>query len=172
MRALKKRSYFLVYGVGIAATVLLTGCLHLLAAGEVNQLTTCKNTDLKAIKKSLLLAGYDIKREDADNLTTEYKQTSGYSSDRVLRRITVVKLDDKSYKFNVRVKSKRIENNSNSYSSNNYGNNSKKHDTNININMNTPIETENEFDQSYYKEHVGEYEQTKQEVCGYRKISG
>lgn len=159
------RSSKIVYGIGITLTTMLTGCLHLLESSEVNRLTTCKNTDLKAIKKNLLLAGYEIKRDDADSLTTDYKQTSGYSQNRELRRVTIVKLDDKDFKFTIRLKSKRIETGGNSYSNNNYGN-SKKSDSTININMNQAVETENDSDQAYYKEHMGEYEQMKLEICG------
>ncbi len=159
------RSPKIVYGLCIAASALVAGCLHMLEGSEVNRLTTCKNTDLKAIKKNLLLAGYEIKREDTDNITTDYKQTSGGGMDKTMRRITVVKLDDKAYKFNVRVKSKRVEQNNNNYSNDPY-NKKKKSDTTININMSQPIETENDFDQDYYKEHVAQYEQTKSEVCG------
>ena len=154
------------YAAALTASALLAGCLHLLESSEVSRLTTCSKTDLKAIKKNLLLAGYEIKRDDADSVTTDYKQTSGYGTEKTLRRITVVKLDETSFKFNVRVKSKRVENTGNNYSNNNYGNNAKRSDTNININMSQPIETENDYDQDYYKEHVGQYEQTKSEVCG------
>jgi hypothetical protein len=153
--------------LALGIVLVLGGCLHLLESSEVNRLTTCKNTDLKKIKKNLLLAGYEIKREDTESLTTDYKQVSGYGTDKSLQRITVVKLDDKDYKFNVRVKDKRVERNDQQYSNNNYGNKKKSgNTTNININMNQPIETENDYDQQYYKEHVGAYEQTHQQVCG------
>lgn len=161
---MKRFSKVIGYGISVAAVMLAAGCLHMLESSEVNRLTTCQNTDLKKIKKNLLLAGYEVNKEDGDNLTTDFKQVSGYGGDKTMRRITVIKLDDKTYKFNVRLKSKRIESNQNNYSSDPY--NKKKSDTTININMNQPIETENDFDQDYYKERVAQYESMRQEVCG------
>ncbi len=147
----------------IGAAALVTGCLHALESNEVTRLTTCKNNDLKKIRKNLLLAGYEIKNESDSDLTTDYKQYAGYGGDRNLRRITVVKLDGKDFKFNVRQKSKSIQRNNNQYSN---GNNSKKGGTTINIDASQPIEVENDFDQEYYKERIAQYEQTQREVCG------
>ena len=139
------------------------GCVHALDSNEVVRVTTCKNTDLKAIRKNLLLAGYEIKSASDTDLTTDYKQVAGYSSDKTARRITVVKMDDKTYRFNVRLKSSRVERNQNNAG---YQDPNKKNGTTINIDMSQPIEVQNDYDQAYYQEHVAEYDNTHREVCG------
>jgi hypothetical protein len=80
-----------------------------LTQSEVYRLTTCRDTNLEKIRKSLILSGYEIKSRSDTDLVTEFKQVGGYGGYRSFRRISVVKEDPKKYRFVVREKTIELE---------------------------------------------------------------
>lgn len=149
--------------VTLGFVLVLAGCVTPLGRSEIETLTTCKDTDIKKIRKNLLLAGYEIKSESDGDITTDFKQVQGWGQDRGLRRITVVKIDDKTFKFNVRIRNVRVEKSNSGLT---VGSGDAKKSNNINIDLSQPIETTNDNDQSYYEEYRDDYRGTQQEVCG------
>ena len=149
---------------------LSAGCVTPMASREVDGLTHCRGSDLKRIRKSLLLAGYEIKNGGDDDLVTEYKQIAGYGGDRTLRRVTVVKVGDGEYRFKVRLKSVRLERPGQNDAATMHGassaSTSQDKQARIVIDMNPPVELEDEYDEEYYEERRARYEEVQREVCG------
>jgi hypothetical protein len=56
---------------------------------EVESLTTCNGASLAEARKSLLLQGYEIDREDEDAFTTAFKVIHDDPSDRFFRQLQV-----------------------------------------------------------------------------------
>lgn len=152
------------YFFAAAFTMSMFSCVHPMGQSDIEQLTTCKNTDLKAIRKNLLLAGYKVTNQSDDDIQTDFKQVSGYSSSKQLIALTVVKIDDKNFKFRVRRRAEStssVPTNETSISNGSGQNNQK-----VSITQTQLVHNSDEFDQSYYIENRGEYEQTHLEVCG------
>jgi hypothetical protein len=147
--------------LSVMSLFVLSSCLHLMAPSEVEEVTTCKDTDLKAIRKNLLLNGFKVTGETAEDLQTDYKQMSGYSGDKESASVTVVKIDDKTFKFRVRVKEDRLE----TRDGNSMGLSTGK-DKGMYFQQRETVATSNESDQVYYVEHRARHEALRAQVCG------
>ena len=152
------------------ALFLISGCAHLrpLPQSEVERLTSCNNTTLTDIRKSLLLSGYEIKDQTGTELVTTFKQVSGYEGRRVFRRITVVETKPKSFKFVVRLKSVQYPYQDSQYNYRSPLNSVPAPANAININLAPPTPQENEFDPDYIEGNLDEHTLILSEVCGHR----
>lgn len=143
---------------------LAVACVTPMKVADIERLTTCKGKGFEQIRQSLLLAGYEIKNETKLDLTTDYKQVGGFGRDRRLRRITVVKLDEQTFRFRVRNKEIRIDREN--HGAVGFGNDRKKDAGTVIIDLSQPVETVQEFDEDYHEESREIYEETQREVCG------
>lgn len=150
----------------IGAVFFVTGCVTPMGAGEIQSLTTCRNTDMQAIRKNLLMSGYEIKSESATDLVTDFKQVGGYGRERALQRITVVKVDESTFRFNVRLRDVRVERDSGRGMSVTNSDPKRQQSSTVTIDLSQPVEVTQDTDRSYYQEHADKYAQTQQEVCG------
>ncbi len=142
------------------------GCMSLLgpkrtplADAQVAQLTTCKTGDLAQIKKNLVLAGYSVTRADGDIVETDYKQVSqGYGSMKELEKISVVKVDDSTTKFKVKIRmdgKEKVETGE------------IKDGNGRTIATNSRMENKSEeSDEMYYEEARAQHEAKRKTVCG------
>jgi hypothetical protein len=94
----------------------VAGCLFMmpkpanpLPMQEVDALTTCKDTDLATIKKNLLLNGYTLESQDGESLVTQFKQVEGGGTEKGFERFNVVKVDERTLKFRVRVRNQSVQ---------------------------------------------------------------
>lgn len=145
-------------------TAVVVGCVTPMSQSDIDELTTCKNTNLKAIRKNLLLNGYKILNATDEDLSTDFKQVSGYSTSRTLQAINVIKIDDKTFRFKVRKREDRVETvdtGSTSFSQG-MGNQSQS----VNIQQKQAVNTSNENDERYYIEYRETYAKTHRDVCG------
>ena len=150
----------------ILTVAFFQGCTHFqpLSSAEVEHLTTCRDTDLGTVRKSLLLNGYDIKSQTESDLVTEFKQYSGFGGNQYLRRITVVKTGDKAYAFRARLKRISLENQHSPVLPSDTGNKRDKNKTIVEVNLAAPVKDEE--DESYVESGRGDYEEVQREVCG------
>ncbi|MBM4251804.1 MAG: hypothetical protein FJ146_07515 [Deltaproteobacteria bacterium] len=148
----------------------VASCAHLraLPQSEIDRLTTCTNTSLTEIRKSLLLSGYEIKDQSATELITAYKQVSGYEGRQIYRRITVVETVPKSFKFVVRLKSVQLPYQDSQYYYRGPLNTVPAPANAININLGPAKPMENEFDPDYIEGNLDEHQLILSEVCGRR----
>lgn len=153
----------------LAASTLLalgaTGCFGLggfgrtpMPADQVGALTTCKGSDMASIKKNLMLSGYSIRSASDDAIETDFKQVSGYGTNKELQRVSIVKVDDKTARFHVRVKSEGVEKVETGRVTTTSGK--------VVATDNKLVHTENEEDEHYFNESRQLHEKTHREVCG------
>ncbi len=144
-----------------------TGCMGMFAAmnprtplqtAELDAVTTCKNSSIGKIKKNLMLAGYSIRSESPDTLETEFKQVEGYGTSTASERIMVVKVDDASIKFRVRVKSEGMQKVETGRVTTTSGQ-TVATDSQL-------VHTQNEADEEYYKESMVQHQKEQSMVCG------
>ena len=135
-------------------------------SARIKELTTCKNTSLKEIRKNLLLAGFEINRDSEEDFSTGWKQTASYANERTYRRIAVVLSKNKLISFMVRVRTVTT-------SSENIGSISTTHSTNKSgfekkstIGFGREVEDKEDLDEEYYEEYEEDYIRTQREVCG------
>jgi hypothetical protein len=125
---------------------------------QVEDLTTCKNTDLGKIKKNLMLNGYSIRDADQDAVETEFKQIAGYGNSKVSERISAIKVDDSTVKFRVRVREDSL---------NRVETGQLRSSTGQVIATDSKlVHNENEQDEHYYAETIEQHQTTKRQVCG------
>lgn len=144
----------------------VSNCVTPMSSSEVEGLTTCKNITLKDVRKNLLLAGFEVDQSTSDDLITKWKQTSGFSNDKSLIKIVVVKLDEKSIKFRVRKRQSSVtQENQLSFSSTNKSKNvgTSQQQT---IGFGRDVERHSDYDESYYKEYYEKYADIQHDVCG------
>lgn len=141
--------------------VLVYSCVTPMPQSEIEMLTTCKNVDLKAIRKNLLLNGYGITAASDEDLITDYKQTN-YGT---WQRITVVKVDDKTTKFRIRNRHQYESTKPSGYSETRVNTGSGQ-TTSIRQQTHEVQQEIGESDEVYYTEYYSRYQQTKDEVCG------
>ena len=148
---------------------LFQGCTHFqpLSSAEVERLTTCRDTDLGTMRKSLLLNGYEIKSQTEADLVTEFKQYAGFGGNQYLRRITVVKTGDKTYAFRTRLKRISLENQHYPVLPSDAGHKRDKNKAIVEVNLAAPVKVEDEDDESYVESGRGDYEVVQSEVCGH-----
>lgn len=138
--------------------------MHAMPQNEINELTTCKNTSLKNIKKNLLLAGYEVDSESEDHLTTRYMQVSGYGTSKDSMRFNIVKVDNNTFRFKVKTKADRTETVNAGGQTTTVG--SGKNKINIQQDNKQVVQTSDESDQSYWVERRADYVRTQNDVCG------
>jgi hypothetical protein len=158
------------YIIGSFLFLYLTACVTPMGPGEIDDLTSCKGIGLPAIRKNLLLAGYDIQSQGEEDLTTGFKQVSGYGTSRGLQRITVVKIAENQFRFRVTLRSDSMQaistgSTTQKITTTTSGNSPKSTYENTN-DQRQLVSTSNEGDQTYYVEHRGNYESTRHAVCG------
>ena len=124
---------------------------------QVADLTTCNSGDLASIKKNLVLAGYSVKSQDSDTLETEFKQVEGYSTQKELEKILVVK-DGSKAKFRVRVREEGVQKVETGRVQDSQGR-TVATDSQL-------VGTQNETDEKYWNEGRQQYEARKKTVCG------
>jgi hypothetical protein len=154
-----------------AVSGLLTNCIHMqpLTQSEVYRLTTCPDTNLEKIRKSLILSGYEIKSRSDTDLVTEFKQVGGYGGYRSFRRISVVKEDPKKYRFVVREKTIELESERPQQAYTNPTNATpvvQATVVNVNLGNQQPRQLENEFEPNYVESTLEVHETIKSQVCG------
>lgn len=151
--------------VAIPVVFLVSGCFGMLGMkrtplpdAQISQLTTCKTGDLAKIKKNLVLAGYSVQRADGDLLETEYKQTDRLGDSKSFEKISVVRVDETTAKFKVKVRVDRRE---------------KVQTGEVKDSMGRTVatgstmeKTSDEDDTQYYEEARPQYEATRKMVCG------
>jgi len=148
--------------LGLVASlfVLITGCMTPMAQRDIDELTTCNNTDLKALRKNLLLNGYAVVSQSDDDIVTDYKQEG-----RNWSRVTVIKVDDKTFKFKVRNRREGYEQAPTGSTlttiSSNDGRRVQAHSQGSQT-----FKTTDENDQVYYVEQRAQHEATRSAVCG------
>ena len=158
-------------GIICAVSGLLTNCIHMqpLTKTEVYRLTTCRDTNLEKIRKSLILSGYQIKSRSDTDLVTEFKQVGGYGGYRSFRRISVVQDEPKNYRFAVREKTIELESERRQQTYTNPTNASpvvQATIVNVNLGKQKPRQLENEFEPTYDESTLEEHEAIKSQVCG------
>lgn len=142
----------------------LGGCVTPMGQADIESLTTCTGADLTTIRKNLMLAGYVIKAQGASDLSTEFRQVGGYGYDRSLRRINVVEVKPGTYRFRVTNQVISIDRDRHNFG----GGTSmgKEKSPTVVIDLSQPVETTNEYDETYYVERRDDYESVRREVCG------
>ena len=157
----------LLVGIICAVSGLLTNCIHMqpLTQSEVYRLTTCRDTNLEKIRKSLILSGYDIKSKSDTDLVTEFKQVGGYGGYRSFRRISVVQDESKKYRFAVREKTIELEC-ERPHNLTNAAPVVPATVVNVNLGNQQPRQLENEFQPTYDESTLEEHEAIKSQVCG------
>jgi hypothetical protein len=140
-----------------------------LTQSEVYRLTTCRDTNLEKIRKSLILSGYQIKSRSDTDLVTEFKQVGSYDGYRSFRRISVVQDEPKKYRFAVREKTIELESERPQQAYTNPTNATPVVQgtvVNVNLGNQQPRQLENEFEPTYDESTLEEHEAIKSEVCG------
>ena len=145
----------------VLATAVLGACAHPLPQADVDALTTCHDADLKKIRQSLLLNGFEVQSQSPTDLVTDWKQVDGYGTNRMFQRITVVQLDPSTYRFKVRLKQTYVELDGNRFRTRDHDH----HRTTI-IDMRQPVEITDDVDPTYDDAHRDAYEETRRQVCG------
>ena len=163
--------WILQVGIICAVSGLLSNCIHMqpLTQSEVNRLTTCRDTNLEKIRKSLILSGYDIKSKSDTDLVTEFKQVDGYGGYRSFRRISVVRDDPEKYRFAVREKTIELESERPQQAYTNPSNATPVVPAtvvNVNLGNQQPRQLENEFEPTYDEGTLAVHEAIKSQVCG------
>jgi hypothetical protein len=141
---------------------------------QVEQLTTCKNTDLGKIRKNLMLNGFSIRDATDDTIETEYKQVddglrapslAGGPFARVegpvsktSKRVTVIKLDDTTVKFRVRVREDSLRKVETGRVTSSTGQ--------VIATDSSLVHDENEQDEHYFTETIPQHEETRRQICG------
>lgn len=125
---------------------------------EVSNLTTCRTGDLGVIKKNLVLGGWSVERDDAETLETGFKQVGGVGTAAHYERIAVVRLDDHTSRFSVRVRSTDVESVETSRVTDDKGN--------VVSSQGQAVPTTAEQDEHYYDTSRAEYAERRQKVCG------
>ncbi len=155
----------------IAVMIFVTGCITYTPMNfrDIEEVTTCKGKSIADIRKNLLLAGFSIKAQGDDFISTDFKQTGGYATDKELTRINVVKISDDQVKFKVVNRSDSLQSVPKYSTTTQTQTSSKVAPKTIESTTQESqfITTSDEGDQTYYVELKGRYLQTKQEVCGY-----
>ena len=124
----------------------------------VASLTTCGTGDMSSIKKNLMLAGYRVVSADDETIQTDFKQTAGYGGSKEFLKVTAVRVDDKTVKFKVRVKSESMQTVQTGELKDSNG---RTIATDSQV-----VNDQNEGDESYVLEMKDQYEATHKEVCG------
>ncbi|NOU33526.1 MAG: hypothetical protein HOO96_36990 [Polyangiaceae bacterium] len=151
--------------LAMLVSVSATGCMGLfgpartpMPANEVAALTTCKTGDLSKIKKNLVLAGYGVTRSDGDIIETDFKQVTKFGSTKELEKISVVRVDENTTKFKVKV---RVESKEEVESA------KVKDGSGRTVATGTRLEnTTDESETQYYQEGRPQYEEARKAVCG------
>jgi hypothetical protein len=158
-----KRAFVGLFAVPFALS--LSGCFMFagmkrtpMQPQAVQSLTTCGTGDMAAVKKNLMLAGYGIVRADDETIETDYKQTSSGYGGKEFLKVTAVRVDDKTVKFKVRVRS---ESQKTVQTGELKDSNGRTIATDSQV-----VNDQNEADEAYYQEFKQQYEQTHQDVCG------
>lgn len=145
----------------LALTMVLSGCVTAMGERGVQRLTTCENSDLKKIRQSLLKNGYEVRTETETTLTTDYKLVDAYGGDERMRKITVEKMGEGTFRFKEHLKTVRGPGSSAGMFG---GPGRRGSGISLGITVGDPIELES--DQEYYEERREEYEAVQREVCG------
>ena len=144
----------------------VAACVTPMTMSQVEDVTTCKQTTLKKIRKNLLLAGYEIEEQTSEDLVTEWKQTGGYEKNRSLDRITVVKVDDSTFRFKVMQRSVRVDRENIATVSTTSKSKKRRDSATTGISFGRDVDRTNDSEQRYYQEYETTYRQKQYEVCG------
>jgi hypothetical protein len=136
---------------------------------EIEEVTTCRGTDLATIRKNLLLDGFTVEKEFPTDLVTDFKQSAYWNGDRRYIRVTVVETGEKTFKLKVRTRTIRI------YQRDQVGMGMSTYDPyhrptgTVILDFSRPMEVEHEADMDYYKEERDRHEAFKSMICGEQK---
>ncbi|MFK7827247.1 MAG: hypothetical protein AB8G05_24095 [Oligoflexales bacterium] len=144
----------------IIILILLTSCATPMPESEIISLTTCRNTNIKKIRKNLLLEDFEIKSMAKDDLQTAYKQIGGYRLNKRYQRITVVRTSGKNFRFSVRYKTKSYDKVKTG------GTEIRSGSSSIKTNQSQLVENDSERNERYYVDFRDRYRQLQRQVCG------
>lgn len=154
----------------VALAIFAASCATPMIPSEIEELTTCRDTDLNQIRTSMLENGYTIKEQTKTDIQSDFRDLSGDFQAKISEQVNVIAKSDKVYQFRVRLRYTR------------YG---YQNSVSLGSSMRTSTRSESgglftygfgekcertiDEDATYYQERREDYVERKSRICGNAK---